>query len=389
MHGVFNTRLTLQQAGTALVASVTLAAGLLLVPAAAAAPTTGSKKNTAIASLQAHRTGTAVKSGGGGSDTADPAGRDINTVKLDLTQIQSIFASLIVHTDTPAEVTAQATPRTTEHTAQLNTTTTSVMTGVTGANVTFYPKANGYHNTFTPTVVLSAPRRLTLTIRNSHGVLRTIETDKAFGRQSLTWNGRNQANTLVPAGRYTWTLTASARNGSTQTTPSMNVTVSFKVLVNKSASVSKYGIDAWGAAASDTSCGTPDAKDSSFYPQGLWLLDACIDPNQLVVAFYRFTLPAAVQYRSIQLMTYGNTINVPTVLRGSARDPKTGNFALTGGAKVASINNSWYNLGTMNAAIYAAGGVVTTGVFVTTESGNTSDFDIGQVTLLVNYTVLQ
>ncbi len=120
------------------------------------------------------------------------------------------------------------------------------------------------------------------------------------------------------------------------------------------------------------------------------MLSVC-DPasGDLAAAFYWFTLPASVQYRSMRLDTYGNTFYGPTRVRGTFLNTITNQADITAGARVSSHANAWYNVGSIDPAGHVdSRRTVDSAVFVTTETGYISDFDIGQVRLIVSYAVL-
>jgi hypothetical protein len=108
----------------------------------------------------------------------------------------------------------------------------------------------------------------------------------------------------------------------------------------------------------------------------------------MALGLYTFTLPAALQYRSLRLDAHGNTFYGPSRVRGLL-DAGSGEFEVTDGIKVSSHSTSWYTVGTVDVTGRTAPDrTVFAGVIVTTETGRVSDFDINQVRLVVSYYVL-
>jgi hypothetical protein len=101
-------------------------------------------------------------------------------------------------------------------------------------------------------------------------------------------------------------------------------------------------------------------------------------------------LPAAAQYKSLRLQTYGNGSGEPSQVRGAFLNATTKEYDETAGARVSSSARTWYTIGSINAAShYNSQHIVTSSVFVTSPNGYYSDFDTEYVRLVVTYTVWQ
>ncbi len=268
-------------------------------------------------------------------------------------------------------------------------TAAPTMTSVVGSGTTFYPIRDGYADSFSPSVVLKERVTLTLTIRNSRGVVRTVSAAKNPGRQSLAWNGSAASGAAVPAGAYTFTYSVRDSAGNVRTTGKYRVTVSLKKLAAKSATVTMRGSQAYSAGASDPGCAFASTAYSD-YATGLWLYNECYSPSEVAAGLYRFTVPAAARYRTLRIDVLGYSFYGPSRVRGHVFDANETNPALSGGVLISTSREGWYNLGTFSAAgRVSATHRVSGGLVVTTESGWASDFDVAQIKLTVGYDILQ
>jgi hypothetical protein len=69
---------------------------------------------------------------------------------------------------------------------------------------TFYPKVDGYKDTLPVKGMRGEPLTVAITIRNSAGkIVRSASLGKVDGAYTWSWNGKNKAGTLQPAGTYT------------------------------------------------------------------------------------------------------------------------------------------------------------------------------------------
>ena len=272
-------------------------------------------------------------------------------------------------------------------------TSAPLMSSVTGAGATFYPIVDGYHDTFIPAVTLNESSVLVLVIRNSRGTVRTISGAKPSGRTSLSWNGRNSSNQIVPAGTYQWYFKATDALSNSRIGAAHTVTVSGRRLVAKSAVLTKNGSTFSGVNAYLGYCSGYSTASSDFYPHGVWLETVCdpiLDDFEIIYADYHFSLPAAVSYGTMKVQTYGNTISPPSEIFSVVLQSASGDPDVPGKATVSSGANHWYSLGSIPAAgHYTSSHVAVVSVGVDNNDGAPSDFDIGYVRLTITYSVLQ
>jgi subtilisin family serine protease/flagellar hook assembly protein FlgD len=263
------------------------------------------------------------------------------------------------------------------------------MASVTGHGTTFYPYPDTYRDTFSPAFTLNEAAGVTLTVRNSsRAVVRTVTGSRGVGRTSLTWNGRNTAGALVPAGTYYWTLTAQDSAGNRRTSVTYSVAVSGKRLVTRTATVTQNGSAAVGGGGSDPSCSAADTGLSDF-PSGVWLANIC-DPVsgglQIAAASYRFGVPAAVSYSSLKIEAYGFSL-APSRLGAGFTRWGTVDYTFTPEITT-STSRAWRTIGTVSpAAVVSTSRLVEAIVFVPNRY-NQNDYDIGQVRLTVTYKAL-
>jgi flagellar hook assembly protein FlgD len=272
-------------------------------------------------------------------------------------------------------------------------TVAPAMTSIAGAGVTFYPYRDNYRDTFAPAMTLSEGGTVSLTVRTVKGALvRKVSASRKAGRATIVWNGRNKSNKIVSAGKYRWQFRARDAAGNIRVSKSYIVYVSAKRLVTKSAVITVHGATTYNAGGSDSFCAEASFSLSDFAPYGVWLDNVC-DPisGDLAAAFFHITLPAAHAYKSIRIDTYGNTISPPSRVAGAFLNMATGAYDLTSGVSVQGYRtNAWHNLGTRSGTSHVSGGrIVDAVVFVTTEDGAPSDFDVDYVRLRVSYTVLR
>ncbi len=266
------------------------------------------------------------------------------------------------------------------------------MTLITGSGAWIYPYPDGFRDTFAPTLRLSEGGVLSLTVRSGSGaIVRTISATKSAGPASLAWNGRNSANAIVPGGTYRWTFSVRDAAGNLRVSSNYPVTVSPRRLVTKTATISVHGAKAYTASGSDASCAGASTDASDFYPDGIWLVNTCSPTSgDIAAAFFHFTLPVAYQYKNLRLDTYGNTFYGPSRLRAAFLKTGTDDFDVTSGIGISSHADAWYSVGSAAAAgHYTTARVVDAGLFVTTETGDDSDFDVDYARLVVTYTVVQ
>jgi hypothetical protein len=122
----------------------------------------------------------------------------------------------------------------------------------------------------------------------------------------------------------------------------------------------------------------------------VWLANAC-DPLygvQIAAAFYRFTLPAAASYTSLRVETYGFSTFAPSTLGAVFTQWATGGYTHTPEITIGR-NIAWRAIGTVPPGGLVNGSrQVDTAIYVPNDYFSASDYDVGQVRLVVAYKVL-
>jgi hypothetical protein len=130
------------------------------------------------------------------------------------------------------------------------------------------------------------------------------------------------------------------------------------------------------------------------YPQGLALGNLCdsnVVGDQVTGAEYVFTVPAAIRYNSIKLVSVGRTDTAPEIVGGLVYNYNTQDVSLMG-TSLLSVNHT--NLSSVYGPVAAGGRVsarhVDVGVALGDGPGADSffDYDIARVSVVVSYAVL-
>jgi flagellar hook assembly protein FlgD len=293
--------------------------------------------------------------------------------------------------------TKQATAGTTLHGSATGTvridTTAPVLSQVSGNGATFYPVHDGYKDTFSTAVTVSEAAHLTLKVRDSKSkVVRTITAaHSAPGRYTLVWNGRNGAGARVPAGTYSYAVSATDALQNTRSTARYTAKLSAKKLVTKTADVTVTGASAEFSGGTDESCAGPGI--SSRYTSGLRLINVCdyyYDDIQIADGTWLVTLPKAVKYTGLSLQTYGATTYAPSEIVGFAQNYATDSPDLLTSNTVTDHVGAWYDLGAFSPAGHVSGRTVKVSVDVPNRIDVPPyDFDIKYVRIHVTYSVLK
>ncbi len=272
-------------------------------------------------------------------------------------------------------------------------TSAPTMTLTSGANVTFYPYPDGYHDTFSPAVTVNEPSTLRLVIQNSRGIVRTISAHTAAGRASITWNGRDSAYRIVPAGTYTWYFTAVDSVSNARRGVAHLVHVSAQRLIRKTAVLTRNGSSYSNVVADVPGCSRASTASSRFFPYGARISTTCdpyLNGYNVVAARYQFALPAAVNYGTMRVLVYGTTSEVPSEILAGFYRPAAGTFDVPANVRVGSSANAWYSLGGVPAAAhYSSTRVATIAVGVDNYYYPPSNVDIRYVRLTISYNVLR
>jgi flagellar hook assembly protein FlgD len=264
-----------------------------------------------------------------------------------------------------------------------------------GNGVTFYPVVDGYADKFGPKVSVNEGGAVWLQILTTGGTLVNSipKTHPAAGTFQVLWNGRNRANVLVPAGAYRFRFLAQDVAGNRSATGLGTVYVSHRHLVNKSVTLTKNGA-AGVPFSTDPTCAL-SSTELSVYPLGLALGNLC-DSNvvgaQVTGAEYVFTVPAAIKYNSIKLVSVGRTHTAPEIVAGLVYNYNTADVSVMGTSRLGQSNT---NLVSVYGPVGAAGrvnGSRHVDVAVTLGDGPGADsffdYDIARVSIVVAYSVL-
>lgn len=273
-------------------------------------------------------------------------------------------------------------------------TSAPTLTSIVGSGSRIYPVVDGYRDTVAPAVTMSEAGTLSLVIRNSRGaVIRTVSIVRsAPGHYAIAWNGRTSTGAYAPAGSYTFRFVATDLAGNKRTSSAYPLVVSLLKLVAKTATLYRNG-NAASLYYYNGSCDT--ASSNSDFANGVWLYNGCdpdLDGNTDAAASYRFALPSAVSYTSVQLSAYGFSYYTPTVLIGRLYNVSTGNYDVSGGWTLGNSTKAWFAFGTKATTGYVSSTHVVMGLIdVPNYVGSDFppyDFDVAQVRLVVKYKVL-
>jgi Bacterial Ig-like domain (group 3)/FlgD Ig-like domain len=167
-------------------------------------------------------------------------------------------------------------------------------TGVTLDVSTFYPRHDGYRDVVHAKGTRLEPASVTVKVYDPKGhKIRTLTLASGSGAYSLSWNGRNTAGTLMPAGKYKVVQILKDTAGKTLTV-TKDVSLSTKILVSKTSYVSKQGKSL--TTSSHTGSATV-TKASSGYVK----LSVGSGGPGLAFAGWQFTLPSAISYSKLTL----------------------------------------------------------------------------------------
>lgn len=277
-----------------------------------------------------------------------------------------------------------------QHTVKVDSTR-PVLTSISGGGTTFYPYPDGYHDTFKPGVNLSEHGMLTLTIKNSTGhVVRTLQAIKSAGRHALTWNGRNTAGNLVPAGKYHFNYTETDTAGNHRTTANFVVHVSAKKLVKTTKVLTRSG-GAY-ATADHQGCGAGVSKANSTFAGGVLLSVTCSNRQGVALTAYNLRLPSAIKYTRMSFEMYGYShrgfaVVVPLVYSSDIDDYViTRNSALV----INSSTKAWRALGSVPVSGHYTGHHVAHFILgVGNRPDHPVDFDLKSLKITVGCVVLR
>jgi subtilisin family serine protease/flagellar hook assembly protein FlgD len=273
---------------------------------------------------------------------------------------------------------------------------------VSGMVSGFYPYTDGYRDTLPLKATTNEPGLLTLAVRNSSGgTVRTIALNHtATGTFALTWNGRDAAGHLVPAGTYRVQVTSQDVALNRRSSTSYSVVVSLKKLVGTA--VTKTLTPAVTETVANRyvgSCSKLYTESSTFGPFRwtgafdylsaftYFQTGSCpnmADPDlDLVLTEQHLTLPAAVKYAGISMTITGREVDDYGDEAYAGYIDPAGNLAGAG----ATLGPAYgaYSLGAASPSILYGG--KTLRWFIGTDSGQY--YTVRAVTVKYTYYVLK
>jgi flagellar hook assembly protein FlgD len=272
-----------------------------------------------------------------------------------------------------------------------------VLSALTGNASTFFPRDATYRNAFRPSVHVSQGGSLWLEIFTVSGTEVNVVAQPHAGPGTfhVTWNGRNRAGALAAAGTYRFHFTAQNVASTRGSSPTGVVHLSHLRAVNKKVTFSKEGADFNILHSSDAACARYSYKHSTF-KRGVLLENACsrsIVGVRVVYADFAFTIPSAVSYASIKVLSYGATLkHAPESVLAHIYSYSTRKWESAGEARVSGNRNKhWSAYGTVHTGGRVSGHDVVK-VRITVPDFRVpagEDYDLGTVAITVALTELQ
>ena len=256
-------------------------------------------------------------------------------------------------------------------------------TGVGISASAFYPVVDGYRDTILVRGSRHEPISAAIRIYSvtTGKLVRSVNLPSASDPYSWAWNGRSNAGTLQPAGKYrvVQTLTDSASNHLTVTA---YTTISLKRLYFHSVTIAKNG-DQYSIYG-DPGNGSVSQSASS-YARGVRLASG----SSWVAVSYAFTMPSATVYRTISFKVLGRSTNGTKSSIG-IWNPGWGSYAYVSSysqAKAVGPGYGWYTTSGPGSALHS-GRTARAVVFAEYGPGG-KVFDVSKVSLVVSYGVLR
>ena len=297
-----------------------------------------------------------------------------------------------IQVDTTAVVGGVAEDGTVTRTVTVDDTGSTVK-GAGGNGATFYPVVDGYQDTFGPMVTVNEPGTLWLQIYTSTGTfVNQVELlHSGTGTFQINWNGRNKHNALAAEGTFQYHFLAQDLAGNRSHTGNGLVHLSHKRLVTKSATITRTGISG-GLSTTDQNC-TGFSTTLTKFVNGVFLDNFChpsTDGLQWIFAEYSFAVPAAIQYNTIVVQSFGRTNTGPETLAAVIYNARLAKFASVGATTLAQNN---VNLTNTYGKVPAASCVnssrhVTVDLGIPDKASNEEIYDIGTVSIVLSYSVL-
>jgi len=272
-----------------------------------------------------------------------------------------------------------------------------VLSNVTGSASTFYPLDASYRNAFRPSVHVSQGGSLWLEIFTVSGTEVNVVAQPHAGPGTfhITWNGRSRAGALAAAGTYRFHFTAQNAASTRGSSSSGVVHLSHLRAVTKKVTFSKEGADFVVLHSSDAACARYSYKRSTF-KRGVLLENACSRSSvgvRVVYADFAFTIPSAVSYASIKVLSYGATLrHAPESVLAHIYSYATREWESAGETRVSGNRHKhWSAYGTVHPGGRVSGHDVVK-VRITVPDFRVpagEDYDLGTVAITVALTQLQ
>jgi hypothetical protein len=335
---------------------------------------------TVTATVTSGATGTVVFTDGvvflGNAGIDETSGVATTAVRLIVPGTRQIvatyFGDAIVAGSQSSPVIVVVTPDTAVHAARLGVSLS-----------TFYPVKDGYRDTVDVRGTVLDRARVVITIEaaSTHRKVRSVDLGSTSGPYTWAWNGRTNAGTLAPAGRYRVIQTLKDAAGHTLTS-SAYTTLSMKRLEWKSDSITRRGDQLSHWNASDFAM---VSLVYSGFTHGVYLYGNVLDSWAWVD--FDFRLPAAIEYGKLTWAVLGE---VPTFSTNDG--PATislWNYAIDeeGEEYLTGAGYGWYSFGTPAKDFVSTSRTVR--AFVSVYGANEGVWDVAEVRLTFSYAVLR
>jgi hypothetical protein len=266
-------------------------------------------------------------------------------------------------------------------------------TGVGVSRTLFYPVKDGYRDSVSAKGNRLEPASVSIRVLNSVGrVVRSAAIPTATGAYGWSWNGKNSAARLQPAGKYRIVQTLRDAGGTLKTVTS-RITLSLKRLHYFTKTYTKVG--AAFSAKGQAGVGSVRTTGSRFY-RGVVLRSGYADTNGGTgwsAVGYAWTLPSAVVYKSITVRAYGLSIKQTAIAKlgvwnWTTCPQTTGTWYVDCFERWREIvyTTAWYSRA-VSITTNRRGKTVRSSVWL--EAGQLGKADIGKVGLTVKYGVLR
>ena len=258
---------------------------------------------------------------------------------------------------------------------------------VTVSATTFYPVVDTFKDTVLITGQPQEQVRVDVAISNGSGtVVRRLALASAGpGSYVLSWNGRNTAGSIVPAGAYRVRQVLTDLGGA-KLTVDRTVTVSLKKLAWTTGSITLYGSQ---VAARGQTSGT-SVVVSPLYAKGARITFPKGVAGRWVGLGYQVTMPSAVAYSSLSFSVLGSGTHTARIGPYDRRIASwtSGSWVIEAFSPLTSVPTS-YRWTKANAnATYGREGRLLRGLFLA-DNWASGRYDIAKVKFSFRYAVLK